>query len=78
MPILPDEPAPAPAPAGDTLAPMQPAPAESEIRPPGKIAQTYWFVLAGFVLALGLVGCYCAVLYGHWHPISFSPHYPST
>ena len=49
-----------------------------EPRPPGRVAQTYWFVLVGGVLALGLFGCYFAILYGHWHPISFSSHYPAT
>ena len=62
----------------NTPAPYSKPEPDLETPIPGRVATTYWFVLAGGLLTLAVFACYVAVLYGHWHPISFSSHYPQT
>ena len=42
---------------------------------PGPWTSSYWIVIAGALLTIGVITCYCAIRYGNWHPLPDS-HYP--
>lgn len=44
-------------------------------RLPGPLTSSYWLVITGALLTFSVITCYCAIRYGHWHPLPDS-HYP--